>query len=54
MLEAVKPVLLEKVEIIWSQFTNSGIDRPFHCNVTVLVTRPVYPTTQLLTLHCLY
>jgi hypothetical protein len=60
MLEAVKPVLLEKVDIISSRFTNSGIVIALDLlnTVTILVTRPrrlSYSTiTVPVTLHCLY
>jgi hypothetical protein len=52
MLEAVKPVLLEKVDIISSQFTNSVSSLQLLNHATVTVTLPVVYPTQLL--HCLY
>ena len=55
MLEAVKPVLLEKVDIIWSQLTNSVSS--FHstqpCHSPCHTPRPL-STTVPISLHCLY
>jgi hypothetical protein len=51
MLEAVKPVLLEKVDnILWQ--SKSGIVFALHINLSQSVTLPVVYPTHLL--HCLY